>query len=411
MKALRYVVSMVVLACFAMTAPAQYVHTRGAQVVDAKGQLLQLKGTNLGNWLVPEGYMWRFEGGPQSPKEIESLVTELIGPSRAAEFWKSYRENYVTQDDIRFLKAQGVNTLRVPLHWKLFQTDDAEGFRLLDRVVRWCREAGIFVIIDLHAAEGGQTGTNIDDGNGYPWLFVDQGSQQKTVDLWVRLAKHYRNETAVLGYDLLNEPIPNYPGYGALHPALEVLYKRITASLRAVDSHHIIILGGAEWDGDFSVFGAPFDPNTIYQLHKYWMEPNEASLASYVAFRDKYHVPIWLGESGENTDAWVTRFRELLEKDDIGWAFWPYKKMQATSSPVSVKPPVGWDQIVAYAKLPRGDGEVKERLKQRPTQAVIDAAMAELLENIKLANCTSNAGYIHAMLPGAPASIAAVARP
>jgi endoglucanase len=387
-----------------VTAHGQYAHTQGVEILDGANHRIQLKGTNLGNWLVPEGYMWRFEGGPQSPKEIEGFITELVGQTRADEFWKTYRDRYVTQDDIRFIRAQGFNMVRVPLHWKLFQTDDAEGFRLLDHVVRWSHEAGLYVILDLHAAPGGQTGTNIDDGHGYPWLFRDAGAQQQTVDLWARLARHYRNEPAILGYDLLNEPIPNYTGYEVLHPALEPLYKRIATAIRAVDPHHILILGGAEWDSDFSVFGPPFDGNTIYQLHKYWMDVNQSTLQPFIDYRDKYRVPIWLGESGENTDEWVARFRALLDSNSIGWAFWPYKKMQATSAPVSFAPPAGWDQIVAYAKLPRGDGSVQARIKERPPQSVIDTALEELLANIEFAKCTVNGGYIRALLPEARSS-------
>ncbi len=397
------------LLCVAATTAAsgQYAHTRGTEVLDGKDEPLQLKGTNLGNWLVPEGYMWSFDGGPQSPKEIQSYVTELLGPTRADQFWHTYRERYISQDDIRFIRAQGYNSIRVPLHWQLFQSDDAEGFRLLDRVVQWSHEAGLYVILDLHAAPGGQTGTNIDDGHGYPWLLRDPGAQQQTIDLWLRLARHYRKSTTVLGYDLLNEPIPNYPGYEVLHPELEPLYKRIAAAIRTVDRHHILILGGAEWDGDFSVFGPPFDSNTIYQLHKYWTGVNQTTLQPFIDYRTKYHVPIWLGESGENTDTWVMHFRELLDQNAIGWAFWPYKKMQATSAPVSFAPPAGWDQIVAYAKLSRGDGNVKQRIQQRPPQPVIDAAFATLLNNIEFHHCTVNAGYIHALLPEAPALLEA----
>jgi endoglucanase len=183
------------------------------------------------------------------------------------------------------------------------------------------------------------------------------------------------------------------------------LYKRISAAIRATDTHHILILGGAEWDGDFSVFGAPFDGNAIYQLHKYWVGVNQSTLEPFIAYREKYHVPIWLGESGENTDEWVTRFRGLLDSNSIGWAFWPYKKMQVASAPVSFTTPTGWNQIVAYAKLPRGNANAKARIKDRPSQAVIDAALAEFLNNIELAKCTVNAGYIHALLPDAPANL------
>jgi endoglucanase len=402
MKIVHIALALGTLLSVSSAAQTKFVHTSGKEIVDGNGKPLLLRGTNLGNWMVPEGYMWRFEGGPQSPTEIEKFIVELIGPTRAAEFWRQYRDAYITQDDIRAIRAQGFNVIRVPLHWKFFQTDNAEGFRLLDNVVRWSHEAGLYVVLDLHAAPGGQTGANIDDGDGYPWLFRDAGAQQQTVELWKRLARHYANDPTVLGYDLLNEPIPNYPGLEVLNPELQPLENRIGAAIRTVDKHHSLILGGAQWDNNFAVFTPPFDPNTIFTCHRYKAEPNQASLASFIAFRDKYNVPMWMGETGENTDDWVASFRTAMEASNMGWAFWPYKKMEIHSAVATITPPAGWDQIVAYAKLPRAMGLVKERQKLRPPQAVIDAALAGLLQNVRFANCKLNSGYIHALLPDAP---------
>src|SRR5712691_13552047 len=73
---------------------AQFAHTDHKQIVDAAGKALFLRATNLGNWLMPEGYMWLFEGGPQSPSEIRALVLELLGPAESDAFWRRYRENY-----------------------------------------------------------------------------------------------------------------------------------------------------------------------------------------------------------------------------------------------------------------------------------------------------------------------------
>jgi hypothetical protein len=399
---------LVLCAALTVAAKAQYAHTQGQQVIGRDGKPLLLKGTNLGNWMVPEGYMWQFGGHTQSAKEIERLVTELIGPDRDRAFWKQWRDTYIGRDDVHAIASAGFNSIRVPFHYRFFQTDDDEGFKLVDRLVTWCRAENVYLILDMHAAPGGQTGTNIDDSDGYPWLFQDAGSQQQMLDTWQRIARHYKNEPVILGYDLLNEPIPTYPQLKYLNPLLEPLYKKAAAVVRKEDKHHILILGGAQWDNNFDVFGPPFDPNIIYQFHHYTGPPPQQDLVQkYVDFRAKYNVPIWLGESGENKDDWIATFRTLLEKNDIGWAFWPYKKIGATSAVATIAPPDGWASIIAYTKLTDGVGLTKDRLMSRPDQAVIDRAIASLLENIVFAKCTTNPGYIHALLPTSPAGSAA----
>jgi hypothetical protein len=303
----------------------------------------------------------------------------------------------VTRADIHLLKEAGANSIRVPMHYRFFETENSEGFRLLDRVVEWSKAEGLYVILDMHAAPGGQTGTNIDDSFGYPWLYDSPKEQAHLVAVWQRIAKHYAKSRTVLGYDLLNEPIPHYPSLRPLNEKLEPLYKKLTTAVRAVDPNHILFLGGAQWDTNFAVFGTPFDKNTAYSLHTYWMKVEQPAVQPYVDFREKYNVPLWLGESGENTDEWIMQFRELLEKNDIGWTFWPYKKLEKSSAIVTVTPPEGWDKIVAFAKLPRAVGSTEARLKERPEQAVIDKVFAGLLENIKLEHCRVNEGYLKAL--------------
>ena len=384
---------------------AQFAHTEHKQIVDAGGKLLLIRATNLGNWLVPEGYMWLFKDGPQSPSEIRALVLELLGPEGSAAFWQKWRENYVTREDIALLHRAGFNAIRVPLHYSLFESDDAEGFKLLDRLIVWSRAENLYMILDLHAAPGGQTGANIDDSVGYPWLYQSAKEQDHLLAIWRRLATHYRDEPVVLGYDLLNEPIPNFPKLAPLNPSLEPLYKKLTGEIRKVDGHHILFLGGAQWDTNFAVFGKPFDANTAYTFHKYWTAPDESVIQQYVDFRERYDVPIWMGESGENTDEWIAQFVKTLEKNNIGWAFWPYKKMEKASAVVSVTPPADWEKIVEFAKLPRGTGHVEERLKVRPEQETIARAFDELLENVRLQKCRVNEGYLRAL--GMKADIAA----
>jgi endoglucanase len=376
---------------------AQFARTDHKQIVDGAGKPLLVRATNLGNWLVPEGYMWLFKDGPQSPSEIRALVLELLGPEGSAAFWQKYRENYITRDDIALLHRAGFNAIRVPMHYSLFESDDAEGFKLLDRLIAWSRAEGLYIILDLHAAPGGQTGANIDDSAGYPWLYLSPQEQEHLIAIWRRLATHYSKEPTVLGYDLLNEPIPTFPKLRPLNPLLEPLYKKVAEEIRKVDAHHILFLGGAQWDGNFSVFGKPFDANVAYTFHKYWTAPDERVIQQYIDFREKYDAPIWMGESGENTDEWIAQFVKALEKNNIGWAFWPYKKMEKSSAIVSIVPPADWPKIVEFAKLPRGTAKVEDRLKARPDQEMITRAFAELLENVRLQKCRVNEGYLKAL--------------
>jgi len=391
----------IILAALApLAAHAQYTHTSGENIIAPSGKPLAMRCTNFGNWMVPEGYMWQISGHIQSATELETFITELIGPDRAHAFWQSWRDTYITQDDVHLLHQAGFNCVRVPFHYKFFQSEDAEGFRLVDRLVQWARAENIQLILDMHAAPGGQTGSNIDDSNGFPWLFKDATAQQQYLSTWQRIAHHYRNEPTILGYDLLNEPLPNYPSVSPMNSLLEPLYKRVAAVIRKVDPHHILILEAAHWDTNFTVFGAPFDPNTIYEFHHYGgPTPTLSTIQRYLDFRAKYHIPLWLGEAGENNDEWIAGFRTLVEQNNIGWAFWPYKKMGSHSAIETVTRPADWDAIVAYTKLPAGVAQHTTNLAQRPDQAVIDRAIVDLLHNIQLAHCTTNMGYLHALLP------------
>jgi len=98
--------------------------------------------------------MFGFKGGPESPREIEGFFNELVGPEASAEFWRAYRDAYVTEDDIRFLRDTGANSIRIPLHYKFFTPGNEEGFALLDRVVGWAARYHLYVILDMHCAPG-----------------------------------------------------------------------------------------------------------------------------------------------------------------------------------------------------------------------------------------------------------------
>jgi endoglucanase len=114
-------------------------------------------------------------------------------------------------------------------------------------------------------------------------------------------------------------------------------------------------------------------------------------------------VPIWLGESGENTNEWIASFRRLLERNNIGWCFWPYKRMDASRCIVTFGRPGGWEKIQAYDRACRsGYGGIRAG---RPPMAVVRHILDEYLRLIQFTSCRPNAGYITALgcsLPGGP---------
>src|SRR6195952_3145229 len=377
----------------------KFIGVNGKEVIDPSGKPFLMRGTNLGNWLIPEGYMFKFKS-INSPRLINEAFTELLGPDETREFWEKYLHTYVTEGDIHYLKTIGVNSIRIPFSYRLFTHEDYlgqnnpnRGFELMDRVIGWCKKENIYVMLDMHSAPGGQTGDNIDDGYGYPFLFKSDASQKLTADIWKRIADHYKNETIILGYDLLNEPIATYFNKDEFNPGLEPLYKKITAAIRAVDKNHIVILGGAQWDSNFKPFGAPFDSKLIYQFHKYWTDPTKQVIQDYIDFRDKYNVPIYCGETGENKDEWVGAFKTVLEQNNIGWHYWPYKKMDNVAGFVTFDIPEGYDKIIEYTEKPRSSFEQIRKAAPADLEAV-KKALDDFIGNSRFENCRPNKGYV-----------------
>ncbi len=377
-----------------------FVGTQGKEIVGPDGNPLALRGINLGNWLVPEGYMFKFDSA-SSPRMINDVLCELVGTQEANTFWKEYRDTYITLEDIQFIKTLGLNSVRVPFNWRLFLSDgdpvswSGPGFEMLDRVVGWCRDAGVWVILDMHCAPGGQTGDNIDDSWGYPYLYESPKNQELTVELWKKIAARYSDEPIVIGYDLLNEPIATYFDQNKLNRYLEPLYKSIVAAIRSVDANHIVFLGGAQWDTNFGVFGPPFDRKVVYTFHKYWCDTTQSMIQEYVDFRERYNVPIWMGESGENTNEWIRSWRTLQDHNNIGWCFWPFKKMDSSRGIVSIIPPQQWNTIVRFANASRSS--YKSVRQSRPDVQLVKQVLKGYLEAARLKNCRLNRGYVESL--------------
>jgi endoglucanase len=399
------IVQMGFLPCQSLKAQG-FLHTRGEDIVDGSGNKVLLRGVGLGNWMLPEGYMWKFHDKGDRPRKIEQVVADLLGEADASLFWKEFRKNYITEADIQRIAGFGFNSVRPALNSRLFITEGdsavfiEEGFLLLDNLISWCKKYGIYVIIDMHGAPGGQTGANIDDSaDDLPRLFMEARNQDRLVRLWVKIAERYKNETTVAAYDLLNEPLPENTGsaekYGNL---LEPLYRRITSAIRESDKNHMITLEGMNWANNWSVFSAPFDSNVFYQFHYYcWNQPDNLNSIEYFSdMRKKLKTPVWIGETGEKNNSIYWATTQYFEYNNMGWSFWPWKKMDTRNTPYSINKPGNWDQVAAYT----GEGP-------RPSSDIAKKAFNELLENIKLVNCVYYPDVVNSIFRQLPVKVQA----
>ena len=312
------------------------------------GKPVLLRGFGLGGWLLPEGYMWKLQGACDRPRRMEALVERLCGADYAADFWKRYLDSYITEADIEWIAAEGFNCVRLPINAR--HLDDGQAWPYIDACVQWGKRHGVYAMLDMHGALGGQTGQNIDDcEHDQPELFQNTACQDALVAHWTQLALRYRDEEMVVGYDLLNEPLPNF--FSQYNHLLMPLYRRLAAAIRAVDINHLLVVEGLHWATDFSLFDEleerPLDGNMMLQFHKYWSEPDVESIRRFMDCAARLNLPLFEGESGENNLDWYAAAFPMYERHGISWSFWSYKKMGCDNSPVSFAEPEGWDGIQA----------------------------------------------------------------
>jgi hypothetical protein len=335
--------------------------TRGDRIVDrATGEPVHLIGFGLGGWLLPEGYMWGIRTLDR-PWQFEEAIQGLIGSSDAAEFWRRYHDNYVTEQDFRAMAAMGVNSIRPALlASKLMPkgqpesqpyTFSDEGFRFLDSLVTWGSRYRMGIIWDMHGAPGAQNAENISDSDGEARLWTEPDIYWPRMRaLWRRIAERYAGNPYIIGYDLLNEPLlRRYEGIDEAD--LRTLYVQLTETVREVDPNGIIFVEGDDWAQNFRMLEPiDWDPHLVLAFHSYPPTASARGLARWDSLRTRYDVPLWHGETGE-VGAPFDRNREsttFLRSANVGWNWWTHKKIARETQPWHCPPTQGFQRILDY---------------------------------------------------------------
>ncbi|KAJ8075802.1 hypothetical protein PM082_021434 [Marasmius tenuissimus] len=352
---------------------ASFIKVKGTRFVvydSGTEKEIVLRGAGLGGWMMMENFI---SGFPAVEYQMREGLAASIGQEKADFFFDKFLEYFFTKSDAAFYKSLGLNCIRIAINYKHFEDDmnprvlKPDAFRHLDRVVSLCADEGIYTIIDLHAAPGGQSGGWHADGGthiGNFWRHKD--FQDRFVWLWEEIAKKYKNNTWVAGYNLLNEPADPHPTQAKL---MEI-YDRTCKAVSSIDTNHVIFLDGNTFATDFSKFPddatARWGANIAFAIHDYATygfpkfenraghgvytgseEQKEKMTNVYKTKRewmDKRGFCVWNGEWGpvyaredydggkEKADE-INKRRymvlrdqlEIYQKDRLSWSIWLYK--------------------------------------------------------------------------------------
>jgi len=355
----------------------QFLKVRRDLIVDEAGQEIRLRGFCVGGWMNLENFI---NGYPGHPQTFRAAMEKVLGRGKAGFFFDRMMNHFLAEDDIRFMAGLGVNTLRVPFNYRHFE-DDAKpgrwkpsGFRRLDWVIDACGRHGIYMILDLHAAQGWQNPDwHSDNPSNLSLLWSHPHFQDRVVALWEEIARRYRRCPAVAGYNFLNEPVCGVPG------GLPKLYRRLARAVRNHDRAHIFFLEGNAFSRDFSEMGAVAGGNTVLSNHTYptpgleaGRYPGRAGGIFYdravlkrdqeagTSFMAKRHLPVWTGEFGaifrggprdadrlRVVEDCISVFNELKHH----WTIWTYKDCGMMGT-VHLQPESPWLRLTApYRKL------------------------------------------------------------
>lgn len=385
-----------------------FLKTSGTKILNEKNENVLLRGIGFGGWMLQEGYMMKLNGEGQQYR-LKSRIQEIIGEPETTRFYDRWLDNHTRKIDIDSLKAWGFNSVRLPIHYNLYtlpvdqepvagkQTWLDRGFKMTDSLMAWCKANQMYLILDLHAAPGGQgNDNNISDRDpSKPSLWDSEANQQKTIALWTKLAERYKDEPWIGGYDIINEP-----NWGFEHPEkdknglqekrnapLRKLMVDITKAIRSVDKNHIIIIEGNGWGNNYNGILPVWDNNMVLSFHKYWNYNDAASLEGILKIRTENNVPVWLGETGENSNLWFRDAIHLLERNNIGWAWWPLKKI-GVNNPLEIPTNPEYEKLVQYLN---GHAE-------KPSAAEVSKGLMALAESAKLENNIVHRDVIDAMI-------------
>jgi len=330
-----------------------FLRTSGTVIKDqnGNGKEILLRGVNLGSLFLIEP--WILGVGKADDLSIEDewslrgILNSRFGSLQCQQILDKFYNTYIQTIDMDYLLNLGINTIRLPIYYRLLQHEDGTwvtnssgqiDFSQIDRLVNDCADRGIYVLLDLHGAPGAQNKERHSGRKNFNKLFDNSTEgetyRKRTIELWQVIAQHYKNNKTICGYDLLNEPAEPKDSFSK--EGLWKLYDLIYKAIRNVDKNHMIIMEGI-WDWEALPSPASMGwENVIYQFHYYHVLDNK-ELQAQKDFIDQkiregrikqseYQVPVMIGEFTclSYAPTWAY-YLENFNREKWSWTLWTYK--------------------------------------------------------------------------------------
>lgn len=286
----------------------------------------------------------------------------------------------ITERDFRDMRAKGFNFARLLVFWDDLEPRPGQYSRTylqkIERILDWAARHDVKVVIDAHQdvfgpafghrgipewatrTDGLPFTAHPDDWfaeyfepavqRAFTHLYQDQDLQRAQARAWQVLAARFARHPAVLGYDLINEPMGELQQGEDLPTAarrierdeLTPMYNRLADSVRSADPDAWVFVEPTPIVGEGvpTGLGRIDDPKVVYAPHFYnaameagadydpgarWIESYEQAVTEYPK---RYKVPIVVGEWGPpnsslpNMNRFYRDAMASLGRYSSGWA-------------------------------------------------------------------------------------------
>jgi endoglycosylceramidase len=364
------------------------------RIVDAAGRSVLLKGVNVDG--IVDYY--RKDLKPPYPSDPAAYAGGACPPDDP-----SVEGVVLCQFDFDQMKPLGYDAIRLNVSWSLLEPApgkvDATYLDRIAQVVSWAKARGLYVVIDMHQDAWSKYLYSTDADNCVPpnkkapgydgaplwasahvapvcalngvreldpavaedfqrlWSNVPgpdgAGLQDHYAAVMTALAKRFRDEPAVAGYEIINEPSPGYVAAPGTSDATEIfpfygkVVNAVTAAVPGFRQLFFVEPNTERNVTDQSPIVTPWSayspyPNVVYAPHVYTgvftadqvatstrFFPSDGGYRSAIDDASRLGLPLWIGEFGNNPsddDTILRSHYDLQDKYLLGGTLWLWKE-------------------------------------------------------------------------------------